>query len=204
MFPTSEATTASLSLQSAHLINVALTLGFVLPLYFTKYTRLSFGKTPENDGTRSKVAPERWRDDPAVIKARLLSVSLSTIASLALMGYVIAPGPGKTLRVSKRRLEPRVAHKYSQSRWDTTALHLGFSLGKCDLLAYFVTPALFLGPLYGRFLSHDLPFMARWSFNERPNTFGWVRTRNYIVVSASPANPYEPSNHVGAYIGTHI
>jgi hypothetical protein len=112
MFPTFEATTASLSLRGAHLINVALTVGFVLPLYFTKYTRLSFAKTPENDGTRSKVASERWRDDPAVIKARLLSVSLSAIASLCFMGYVI--GPSKPLRVSKRRFESRVAHTPSR------------------------------------------------------------------------------------------
>jgi hypothetical protein len=67
-----------------------------------------------------------------------------------------------------------------------------------------VTPALFLGPLYGRYLSHDLPFMTRWSFNERKNTFGWVGIRNYIVVCTSPPSPYKPSNRVGAYPGTYI
>jgi prenyl protein peptidase len=49
-----------------------------------------------------------------------------------------------------------------------------------------VTPALFLGPLYGRYLSRDLPLMARWTFNEQvKDTFDWVGIRNYIVVSAT-------------------
>lgn len=124
MFPTSQTSTTPLSLQAAHLINAALTLGYVLPLYFTKYTRLSFAKTSENDGTRSKGASERWRDDPAVIKARLFSVSLSTIVSLCLVGYIIAAGPSK---VSKRHFEsPRVAHKPSRADGIQRLSILGF------------------------------------------------------------------------------
>jgi hypothetical protein len=107
MFPTSETAAAPLSLRDAHLVNAVLTLGYVLPLYFAKSTRLSFAKTPENNGTRSKGASERWRDDPVVIKARLLSVSLSTIASLCLMGYITA-GTSKPLEVSKRI--PKLRH----------------------------------------------------------------------------------------------
>jgi hypothetical protein len=107
MFATSEAVAASLSLRDAHLINAVLTLGYVLPLYFAKSGRLSFAKTQENNGTRSKGASERWRDDPAVIKARLLSVSLSTIASLCLVGYAITAGPSKPLEVSNRLFELR-------------------------------------------------------------------------------------------------
>ena len=114
MFATSQTATSPLSLRDAHLLNAALTLGYVLPLYFTKYTRLSFSKTPENDGTRSKGASERWRDDPAVIKARLLSVSLSTITSLFLVGYMIDAGSSKPLGVSKCRFESHVAHKPSR------------------------------------------------------------------------------------------
>jgi hypothetical protein len=107
MFPTSETAAAPLSLRDAHLINAVLTLGYVLPLYFLKSTRLSFAKSPENNGTRSKGASERWRDDPVVIKARLLSVSLSTIASSCLMGYIITAGPSKPLEVSKHLFELR-------------------------------------------------------------------------------------------------
>ena len=123
MFPTSQTSTTPLSLQGAHLINAALTLGYVLPLYFTKYTRLSFAKA-ENDRTRSKGASERWRDDPAVIKARLLSVSLSTIASLCLVGYIIAAGLSK---VSRRRFEsPRVVHRPSRADGIQRLSILGF------------------------------------------------------------------------------
>jgi len=153
-----------LSLRDAHLINAALTLGYVLPLYFTKFTRLSFSKTTGNDGTSTKGASERSRDDPGVIKARLLSVSVSTISSLFLLHYIITAGHSKPLEATG---------------WNATALHLGFSWCKYDLIAYFVTPALFLGPLYGRYLSHGLPYMTRRPLDER--TFNWVGIRNYIV-----------------------
>lgn len=97
----SVSTTSPLSLRDAHLINFILTLGYVLPLYLTKYTRLSFSKTLKNDGSRSKGASERWRDDPAIIKARLLSVLVSTIASLCLMHRILAAGQSKVLDMSK-------------------------------------------------------------------------------------------------------
>ncbi|KAI0004989.1 hypothetical protein BJV74DRAFT_806218 [Russula compacta] len=163
MFPASQATTAPLSLRDAHLINAALTLGYVFPFYLTKFTRLSF---TENGGARPKGAPERWRDDPPLIKARLLSVSVSTIASLCLMHYIIAAGQSKPLKTG----------------WETTTLHLGFSLRKSDLPAHLVTPVLFLGPLYVRYLSHYLPFTAHWTFNQpKRDAFDWVGIRNYIA-----------------------
>ncbi|KAI0268288.1 hypothetical protein BC834DRAFT_868736 [Gloeopeniophorella convolvens] len=139
-----------LSLRDAHLTNVLLTLGYVLPLYFTKYTRLSFSKTAAN-GSRLKESSERWRDDPAVIKARVLSVSMSTVASLYLTHSLVVRGSAP------------VTHT-----WETTATYLGLSFRKSDLSALLVTPALYLGPLYGRYLADDLPFMK------------WVR--NYVAV----------------------
>jgi hypothetical protein len=95
--------TAPLSLQSAHLINSALTLGYVLPLYFTKYTRLSFSRTTENENDQSppKGASERLRDDPAVIKARMLSVLVSTMASLCLMYRIVYAGQSQEFDVSR-------------------------------------------------------------------------------------------------------
>jgi len=103
MFSVSWPATAPLSPRDAHIINAVLTVGYVLPLYFTKYTRLSFAKISQNDGTRPKGPSERWRDDPAVIKARLLSVSVSTVASLCLMHYILAAVQSNPLKVSKRR-----------------------------------------------------------------------------------------------------
>ena len=104
MFPQSRATTSPLSLRDAHIINAVLTLGYVLPLYLTKFTRLSFSKNSQNDGTRSKGPSERWRDDPAVIKARLLSVSASTIASVYLMHRILATVQSDLPKVSRASL----------------------------------------------------------------------------------------------------
>ncbi|KAH9977809.1 hypothetical protein BGW80DRAFT_1284313 [Lactifluus volemus] len=160
--------TAPLSLQSAHLINSALTFGYVLPLYFTKYTRLSFSRSTENenDQSPSKGASERLRDDPAVIKARMLSVFVSTMASLCLMHRVIVAGQSQEF----------------DRGWATTTAHLGFYVRGRDLPACLVTPVLFLGPLYARYLSRNLPFMARWTFNKQvTDIFNWIFIRNYIV-----------------------
>jgi hypothetical protein len=110
MFPVSRATTVPLSLRDAHLINAALTFGYVLPLHLTKFTRLSFAKTSRNDGSRPKGPSERWRDDPAVIKARLLSVSISTIASLWVMYYIVTAVQSDPQKVRKRCLLRTVAH----------------------------------------------------------------------------------------------
>jgi len=112
MFPLSRATTPPLSLRDAHIINAVLTLGYVLPLYLTKFTRLSFSRNPQNNGSRSKGPSERWRDHPAVIKARLLSVSVSTIASVYLMHYIIAAVQSDPLKVSRASLSVRVAHTF--------------------------------------------------------------------------------------------
>ncbi|KAI9466986.1 hypothetical protein BJY52DRAFT_1111410 [Lactarius psammicola] len=164
-----------LSLKDAHLINAVLTIGYVLPLYFTKYTRLSFSKTQANNGSRPKNPSERWRDDPTVIKARLLSVSASMIASVFLVHYVVVSNQSNAANVSRH-----------------TTRYLGFSFRMRDLPAHFVTPMLFLGPLYGRYLARDLPFMRPWIFNKpNKNAFDWISFRNYFIGSDSPMDPYE-------------
>ena len=176
-----------MSLKDAHLINAVLTIGYVLPLYFTKYTRLSFSKTQANNGSRSKNPSERWRDDPTVIKARLLSVSASVIASLFLMHYIIVSDQSNATNVSRHSLGFLSFIQSSQGVWDTATRYLGFSFRIHDLPAHFVTPMLFLGPLYGRYLARDLPFMRPRTLNEpNKNTFDWISFRNYVVVSGSP------------------
>ncbi|KAH9045435.1 hypothetical protein EDB85DRAFT_1906606 [Lactarius pseudohatsudake] len=159
-----------LSLKAAHLINALLTIGYVLPLYFTKYTRLSFSKTQANNGSRSKNPSERWRDDPTVIKARLLSVSVSMIASLSLMHYIVVTNQSNA----------------TNGVWDTAIHYLGFSFRMRDLPAHLVTPMLFLGPLYGRYLARDLPFMRPRTLNKpNKNTFNWIVFRNYVIAPIS-------------------
>jgi hypothetical protein len=109
MSPVSRTTSVPLSLREAHIINAALTFGYVLPLYLTKFTRLSFAKNSRNDGPRPKGPSERWRDDPAVIKARLLSVSVSTMASLWVMHYIVAAVQNDPRKVRKHRYSTRVS-----------------------------------------------------------------------------------------------
>ena len=182
---------APLSLKDAHLINAVLTIGYVLPLYFTKYTRLSFSKTQANNGSRSKNPSERWRDDPTVIKARLLSVSASVVASLFLMHYIVVSDQNNATNVSRHSLELLSFIRSSQGVWDTATRYLGFSFRIHDLPAHFVTPMLFLGPLYGRYLARDLPFMRPGTLNEpNKNAFDWIGFRNYVIVSGSPLYLY--------------
>jgi len=163
---------APLSLKDAHLVNAVLTIGYVLPLYFTKYTRLSFSKTQANNlnwpRSSSRNPSERWRDDPTVIKARLLSVSASVIASLFLMHYIV---------ISNQ------ANDATNGVWDTAALYLGFSFRIRDLPVHLVTPMLFLGPLYGRYLARSMT--TRTSNEPQNNTFDWISFRNYVVAPIS-------------------
>ena len=180
---------APLSLKDAHLINAMLTIGYVLPLYFTKYTRLSFSK---NNASRSKNPSVRWRDDPAVIKARVLSVSASMMASLFLVHYFVVSNRRNATNVSRHHFVFLSFIRSSQGVWDTATRYLGFSFRMYDFPAHFVTPMLFLGPLYGRYLARDLPFMRHGTFS-KPNkkTFDWIAFRNYVVVSGSSLDPYE-------------
>ena len=106
MLPVSQPTTASLSLRDAHLINTVLTLGYVLPLYLTRFIRFSFA---EKNPIHFSRTPELGRDHPAVIKPRLLSVLVSTTASLCLMHYIVAASQSDSLQVSKRRSRTRAA-----------------------------------------------------------------------------------------------
>ena len=183
---------APLSLKDSHLINAVLTIGYVLPLYFTKHTRLSFSKTQENNGSRSKNTSERWRDDPAVIKARLLSVSASMVASLFLMHYIVASDQGNVTNVSRHSLGFLSFIRSSQGPWDPATRYLGFSFRIHDFPAHFVTPMLFLGPLYGRYLARDLPFMRPRTLDEpNKNAFDWIGFRNYVVVGGSPLDLHD-------------
>ncbi|KAI0320264.1 hypothetical protein OF83DRAFT_1105866 [Amylostereum chailletii] len=160
---TSVFTTPPLTLSQAHVLNICFTAGYVLPLYFTKYTRLSFSTYQE-----ARPSPERSRNDPAVIKARLLSVTLSTILSCYAIHHII-------------NLEETEEPFFT--RFHATALRLGLMLKVEDALAYLVTPALFLGPLYARFIGHELPFMRNWSVRTHIlNIFGtWQGARNFII-----------------------
>jgi prenyl protein peptidase len=70
-----------ISTASAHGITLLLASSYVGSLYLSKNTRLSFSSKPKRAATgtsREKESNERWRDDPDVIRARILAVTIAT------------------------------------------------------------------------------------------------------------------------------
>jgi hypothetical protein len=71
-----------LSITSAHLLSGLFAFIYVGSIYASKNARLRFSKRKVNlpEGqARLKLQNERWRDDPDVIKARLLAVTSATL-----------------------------------------------------------------------------------------------------------------------------
>lgn len=64
-----------------------------------------------------------------------------------------------------------------------TASYLGGT--SASILSHFITPLLFLGPLYGQFVRGTLPGQCNWSFREDILSFLFSVTgiRNYLIVS---------------------
>lgn len=81
-----------LSATFAHLLSLSSAFAYVASIYLSKNSRLSFsGKVVHtvNGQARPKEQDERWRDDPDVIRARLVAVSLATlVCCLGVIGVV--------------------------------------------------------------------------------------------------------------------
>lgn len=72
-----------LSTTSAFLITFSFATAYVGGLYLSKNARVSFASVQHNgDGKipRQKLKDERWRDDPDVIRARIIVVTFATLA----------------------------------------------------------------------------------------------------------------------------
>lgn len=63
-----------------------------------------------------------------------------------------------------------------------TVNHLGWI--STGILPFFITPLLYLGPLYAHFVRGTLPGQCNWSFQEDLLSFFFSVTgiRNYLVV----------------------
>jgi hypothetical protein len=81
-----------LSTTFAHLLSLSFVFGYVGSIYLSKNSRLSFsGKVIHvaNGQARPKEQDERWRDDPDVIKARLVAVGFATlVCCIGVIGVV--------------------------------------------------------------------------------------------------------------------
>ncbi|KAI5119474.1 hypothetical protein M0805_007208 [Coniferiporia weirii] len=119
----------------------------------------------------AKPRPPMWRNDPAVIKARSILASLSTVLCCVLVSFTIwsnLPNKTNVLR--------------------STVEHLGLPLKSLvpsleSLKPYMIVPFLFLGPLYATFLGDSLPFQRDWSFEKDlvPRFSTWEGVRNYVM-----------------------
>jgi len=144
-----------ISSSSALLITLSFAFIYVGSLYLSRNARLSFVSKPypakpgrENE-ERKKMKNERWRDDPDVIRARLAAVSVATVVCclgvfIVLFFYHVG-GTVKDFNIATK----------------DTLLRLGF-LPPFGSSAHFVTPLLFLGPLFGSYLRRELPFQRNW------------------------------------------
>ncbi|KAF8959177.1 hypothetical protein BDZ97DRAFT_1667489 [Flammula alnicola] len=162
-----------LTTSSAHLISLFLGSIYVGSLYLSQKARLTFGH-PEG-GARGT------RDDPAVIRARLLAVSGATLVCGAGVFGVLWAHVGGTVRNLDIALE-------------ATLLRLGFPLPSSftlselilgrNVYAHLVTPILFLGPLFGSsFLGKELPGQRNWTWRSHivQRFFSIQGVRNYWV-----------------------
>lgn len=88
LVPLSLGTTSPfLSTSSAHLIASCFAISYVGSLYVSKNGRLSFWSKAGH--ARSKMGEQRFRDDPVVIKSRLLAVCISTLLSCLTVSWLV-------------------------------------------------------------------------------------------------------------------
>jgi len=74
------------------LFSALFTTSYVGSLYLAKAGRLAFHAPPvnvPNGEERVRLEDEKWRNDPKVIKARLVAVSLSTLTSCLLVAILV-------------------------------------------------------------------------------------------------------------------
>jgi len=184
-----------LSTSSAHIISLGLGGIYVGSLYLSKHARLSFstggskykasgptGKGIPSTFPRAKQKDERWRDDPDVIRARLVAVSVATVVCCLVVFAVLWSHVGGNL-------------KNLDIATEATLLRIGFpssilnplNLRLSDILPHLVTPVLFLGPLFGAYLGKQLPGQRNWMWQSHVEArfLSLQGIRNYCVGPAT-------------------
>ncbi|KAF8997171.1 CAAX protease self-immunity-domain-containing protein [Cyathus striatus] len=163
----------TLSTPTAHLLSLLFSASYVGSLYISKGARLSFAKPEEEPEARKnlerrKMDSERWRDDPDVIKARLVAVSGASVVCVGVVWGVLYSDSRMPLQALKGTL---------------TVLGLRPSLSPMALLAHLPVPILFFGSLFTSYLEGVLPGQKSWSWKQSvKEKFGsWVGIRNYSL-----------------------
>ena len=67
---------------------------------------------------------------------------------------------------------------------ESSFTRLGLTFNELSIYPYLVTPILFLGPFYTRYLATTLPFQEQWTikYDLLPMFTTWHGIRNYVVV----------------------
>ncbi|KAG8844032.1 hypothetical protein FRC20_003639 [Serendipita sp. 405] len=162
-----------LSPAKAWLLSGYFAVSYVASLYTFRAGRLIFTAQQTEVGPnaeRARASNERWRNDPATIRARLMGVSLSTVVScLVFYGVVVTSGSWKWSEV-----EPL----------QKTLSLLGFTrITQVPLGAWVLVPVMYAGPLYVQLLDQELPFQKYWSFKTSvaPIFDTWLGFRNIVA-----------------------
>ncbi|KAG6375939.1 hypothetical protein JVT61DRAFT_2810 [Boletus reticuloceps] len=159
-----------ISTSTAHVLAALFVTCYVGSIYISKDARLSFSNTKvslDYGFARPKLQNERWRDDPDVIRARLVAVCSGTFICCAIVHALMASQSANA--------------KNSWTPLQMTVNYLGCT--STSILPHLITPMLFLGPLYAHFLRGTLPGQCNWSFQEDLLSFLFSVTgvRNYFV-----------------------
>ncbi|KAI0337417.1 hypothetical protein BDW22DRAFT_1364191 [Trametopsis cervina] len=157
-----------LSVVEAHALAGFCAASYVGILYVLQQTRISYRTESAQDQAKERA---RRRDDPDVIRARLIAVSISTVLSCVLVFGAVRHVSGGNERTSA----------ILASTW----IRLG--LTSAPILPCLVAPVLYSGPLYVAFLSGTLPLQRGWSikWNVTPVFTTWIGWRNYIIAPAT-------------------
>lgn len=158
-----------LSTRGANLVAFFFSASYVVSLYLSKHTRL--GSSPKPSGPNGDVSQNRTRDDPSVIKARMFAASTSTVLSCVVVFLLVWHIVDDLENVSDLNLvttatQWNLSLQNAGLAFDSTMARLGLTLFEDhSVFPYFVTPILYLGPLYATFLDSKLPFQSGWSWD---------------------------------------
>lgn len=158
----------TLSPQTAHVLGLVFASMYVGSIYVSKEARLVFSAQPktETDPSRERIKEqnERWRDDPDVIKARVAAVSIATVLCIAILCWVTQSIPNALILLG---LWPSFPTTISSLRY--------------VVAPHFVTPLLFLGPLYATYLSFSSHWRGSLRVRAEALLYNWAGVRNYVV-----------------------
>ncbi|KAI0754126.1 hypothetical protein C8Q80DRAFT_1093736 [Daedaleopsis nitida] len=187
-------TAPSIPTWTAHAFAAFFTFSYVGSLYVSSRARLSFKKDASqnvHDGQeRAKESDERWRNDPDVIRARLLSASLSTMLNIGVVYWLIrSVKPGSQVSLFLIISMSDVNVHDASTALSSTLTYLGVTAKSLRsspvdiILPCLIAPVLFLGPLYADYLCQVMPFQRLWSFRNSvlPVFTTWIGLRNHVV-----------------------